>query len=56
LGGCDIDRDLGNRDVVGTLLLTHWKSPLRAFEGALALSGARKQVAKSRRLSEVASL
>jgi len=38
-----------DRDGVGTLLLTHWKSPLRAFEGAPAPLGARKQVAKSRR-------
>jgi hypothetical protein len=46
----DVDRDLVDRDVVGTLLLTHWKSPLRAFEGALALSGGHeKQVAKLRR-------
>jgi hypothetical protein len=46
----DIDGDIVDRDVVGTLLLTHWKSPLRAFEGALALSwGREKQVAKSRR-------
>jgi len=38
----DIDRDLVDRDVVGTLLLTHWKSLLRALEGALALSRGKK--------------
>jgi hypothetical protein len=42
VGGVDIDRDVVDRDVVRTLLLTHRKSPLRAFEGALALSGGAK--------------
>jgi hypothetical protein len=43
----DIDRDLVDRDVVGTLLLTHWNSPLRALEGALTLSGGRKNRSRS---------